>query len=81
MTDEDPKTETQIRERLEEIAISDAYVQIDDDAEPLDQLIQRIRAGLDQELENVSSLHQDLHAEMDGFEDLLAADTTQPQAS
>src|ERR1700704_1846520 len=64
-------TEPEMRERIEEIAI-EAYVDTPDASEPLDQLIPRVRAGLDQELENISTLFQDFHAELDEFDDVIA---------
>jgi hypothetical protein len=64
-------TPEDIRSRVEEIAI-DAYIDTSDQTEPLDDLIQRVRVGLQEELERMADLFQEFETELDAFEGVLA---------
>jgi septation ring formation regulator EzrA len=72
MTEAQSKTTPDdIRARVEEIAV-EAYVDTSDPTEPLDELIQRVRVGIQDEREQMSSLYEDLEAELNGFAKALA---------
>src|SRR5215469_12640503 len=64
-------TEASIRERVEEIGL-DVYIGAADPTEPLDELIDRVRVGLQDEFDRIAELYQRYESELDRFEEVLA---------
>jgi hypothetical protein len=65
-----PATDDDIRARLETIAL-EAFVDCSDQSEPLQELIERIRANLQEELVRLSQEFDGLEAELDEFQQIL----------
>jgi hypothetical protein len=71
-------TEQDIRTRLDPIA-AEASVNASDQHEPLQELIDRIRFSLEEELTEVTRQHNELCDELDECEEILAEQQTQPE--
>jgi hypothetical protein len=65
-----PATDDDIRTRLETIAL-EAFVDCSDQSESLQELIERIRANLHEELARLSEEFEGLEAELDDFQKIL----------
>ena len=67
MTEAQSKTTPEdIRTRVEEIAV-EAFVDTSDPTEPLAQLIERVRTGIRDEREQMTSLFSELEGELNEF--------------
>jgi hypothetical protein len=74
MIEQHPST-ADIRSRLEEIA-AEINIAAEPD-EPLERLVPRIRAAVSDEFQLIADHYDDLQAELDEFEELVAEDTAQ----